>query len=108
MKIKSLITVTLGVIILLSCNQPKTNSNDFTVKGTIDGSNTEYVVLRYTDSSDVYVSDTVMIKDNSFFFQGSITHPRLVSLTSNLTGAFMEDPNRLRFFFRTKGNGNRH
>ena len=102
MKIKSLITVTLGVIILLSCNQPKTNSNAFTVKGKIDGSNTEYVVLRYTDSSDVYVSDTLMVKDNSFFIQGSITHPQLVSLTSNLTGAFMEDPNRLRFFLEPK------
>jgi len=53
MKIKSLITVTLGVIILISCNQPKTNSKAFTIKGTIDGSNTEYVVLEYTDSSDV-------------------------------------------------------
>ena len=102
MKIKSLITVTLGVIILLSCNQSKTNSNDFTVKGTIDGSNTEYVVLRYTDSSDVYVSDTLMVKDNSFIIQGSITHPQLVSLTSNLTGVFMEDPNRLRFFLEPK------
>ncbi len=102
MKIKSLITVTLGVIILLSCNQSKTNSNDFTVKGTIDGSNTEYVVLKYTDSSDVYASDTLMVKDNSFIIQGSITHPQLVSLTSNLTGVFMEDPNRLRFFLEPK------
>jgi len=101
-KIKSLITVTLGVIILLSCNQSKTNRNAFTVKGTIDGSNTEYVVLRYTDSSDVYVSDTLMVKDNSFIIQGSITHPQLVSLTSNLTGVFMEDPNRLRFFLEPK------
>lgn len=102
MKIKSLITVTLGVIILLSCNQSKTNRNAFTVKGTIDGSNTEYVVLRYTDSSDVYVSDTLMVKDNSFIIQGSITHPQLVSLISNLTGVFMEDPNRLRFFLEPK------
>lgn len=98
MKIKSLITVTLGVIILISCKQSKTNGKDFTIKGTIDGSNTEYVVLEYTDSSDVYVSDTLMVEDNSFFIQGFLAHTQLVSLTSNLTGVYMEDPNRLRFF----------
>lgn len=98
MKIKSLITVTLGVIILLSCNQPKTNSKAFTVKGTIDGSNTEYVVLNYIDSSDVYISDTLMVEDNSFVIQGLLAHPQLAALTSNLTGVYMEDPNRLRFF----------
>jgi len=98
MKIKSLISVTLGVIILLSCNQPNTNSKAFTVKGTIDGSNTEYVVLGYTDSSNVYVSDTLMVEDNSFFIQGFLAHPQLDALTSNLTGVYMEDPNRSRFF----------
>lgn len=98
MKLKSLITVTLALIFLTSCNQPKTNSKAFTLKGTIDGSNTEYVVLHYTDSSDVYVSDTLPVQDNSFFIQGSLTHTQLVSMTSNLTGVYMEDPNRLRFF----------
>ena len=98
MKLKSLIKFTLGVIILTSCNQPKSNNNAFTLKGTVDGPNTEYVVLNYIDSSDVYVSDTLPVENNSFFIQGSLTHPQLVSLTSNLTGVYMEDPNRLRFF----------
>ena len=98
MKFKILTTFTLGVIFLFSCKQPKTNSKAFTVKGTIDGSNTEYVVLEYTDSSDVYVSDTLLVKDNSFFIKGFLAHPQLAAFTSNLTGVSMEDPNRLRFF----------
>ena len=98
MKFKILTTFMLGVIILFSCKQPKTNSKAFTVKGTIDGSNTEYVVLEYTDSTDVYISDTLIVENNSFYKQGSLIHTQLVSLTSNLTGVSMEDPNRLRFF----------
>ncbi|MBZ9731638.1 AhpC/TSA family protein [Salegentibacter sp. JZCK2] len=98
MKIKILATFTLVVIILTSCNQPKSNSNAFTLKGTVDGPNTEYVVLSYVDSSNVDVTDTITVENNSFFKQGSLIHPHLVSLTSNLTGVYMEDPNRLRFF----------
>ena len=98
MKIKILTTFTLALIILTSCNQPKSNSNAFTLKGTVEGPNTEYVVLNYIDSCDVYISDTITVENNIFFKQGSLIHPQLVSLTSNLTGMYMEDPNRLRFF----------
>lgn len=98
MKIKSLTTFTILLFILTSCNQPKSNSKTFTLKGKVDGPNTEYVVLSYIDSSDVYISDTLPVKNNSFFKQGYIIHPQSVSLTSNLTGMYMEDPNRLLFF----------
>ncbi|RKS42755.1 peroxiredoxin [Gillisia mitskevichiae] len=98
MKIKGLTTFTILLFILTSCNQPKSNSKTFTLKGKVDGQNTEYVVLSYIDSSDVYISDTLVVENNSFFKQGSLIHPQLVVLTSNLTGVFMEDPNRLRFF----------
>ncbi|WP_296315528.1 TlpA disulfide reductase family protein [Winogradskyella sp. UBA3174] len=98
MNIKGFITFILALIILTSCNQPKSDKKSFVLKGTVDGPNTEYVVLSYTDSSDVYISDTLPVKNNSFFKQGSLIHPQLVSLTSNLTGDYMEDPNRLRFF----------
>ena len=98
MNIKSFVTFILALIILTSCNQPKSDKKSFVLKGSVDGPNTEYVVLSYTDSSDVYISDTLPVKNNSFFKQGSLIHPQLVSLTSNLTGVYMEDPNRLRFF----------
>ena len=98
MKLKGLTTFTLVVIILTSCNQPKSNSNAFTLKGTVEGPNTEYVVLSYLDSSNVYVHDTLIVENNSFFKQGNLIHTQLVSLTSNLTGGYMEDPNRLQFF----------
>ncbi len=98
MKIKGLTTFTILLFILTSCNQPKSNSKTFTLKGKVDGQNTEYVVLSYIDSSDVYISDTLPVKNNYFFRQGSLDHTQLVSLTSNLTGGYMEDPNRLQFF----------
>jgi peroxiredoxin len=98
MKIKTLITFTLSLFILTSCNQPKTNSKSFILKGKIDGSNTEYVVLSYLDSSNVYVSDTLLVENQSFSKEGYLMNTHLVSLTSNLTGSYMEDPNRLMFF----------
>jgi len=98
MKFKGLTTFTILLFILTSCNQPKSNSKTFTLKGKVDGQNTEYVVLSYIDSSDVDISDTLVVENNSFFKQGSLIHPQLVALTSNLTGVYMEDPNRLRFF----------
>lgn len=97
-EMKILTTFTLALIILTSCNQPKSNHNAFILKGTVEGPNTEYVVLSYVDSSNVYVTDTITVENNSFFKQGSLIHPQLVSLTSNLTGRYMEDPNKLRFF----------
>jgi hypothetical protein len=98
MKLKGLTTFTLALIILTSCNQPKSNHNAFTLKGTVEGPNTEYVVLSYVDRSNVDVTDTITVENNSFFKQGYLDHTQLVSLTSNLTGEYMEDPNRLRFF----------
>lgn len=98
MKIKGLTTFTLALIILTSCKQPKSNSNAFTLKGTVEGPNTEYVVLSYVDSSNVYVTDTITVENKSFFKKGYLIHTHLVSLTSNLTGEYMEDPNRLQFF----------
>lgn len=98
MKIRVLVKLVLGLIVLNSCNQPTSHNKTFTLKGTIKGPNTEYVVLNYMDSANVYVSDTLMVEGNSFISQGLIAHPQLASLTSNLTGVYMEDPNRLRIF----------
>lgn len=98
MKIKALRICILGLFILNSCNQPKINNKAFILNGKIDGSSTKYVVLNYIDSSNVYVSDTLQVKNQSFYKEGYLIHPQQVSLTSNLTGLYMEDPNRLHFF----------
>ncbi|MBP1841698.1 TlpA disulfide reductase family protein [Formosa algae] len=98
MKIKALTIFTLGLFILTSCNQLKSNSKSFVLKGKIDGSNTEYVILSYIDSSNVYVSDTLPVENQSFSKEGYLMNTQMVSLTSNLTGRYMEDPNRLMFF----------
>lgn len=98
MKIKSYIIITIGLIILISCNQPKLNDKAFFLKGKIDGSNTEFVVLSYLDSSNVSVSDTLPVENQSFSKKGYLMNTQKVSLTSNLTGRSMEDPNRLMFF----------
>ncbi|PNW26425.1 TlpA disulfide reductase family protein [Formosa algae] len=98
MKIKTYATITLGLLILTSCNQPKRNPKAFTLNGKIEGSNTEYVILGYRDSSDVYISDTLPIVDQSFSTEGYLMHTSMVGLTSNLSKNSMEDPNRLKFF----------
>ena len=98
MKIKSFLINTLGLIILTSCHQPKSHDKAFSLKGKIDGSNTEFVVLSYLDSSNVYVSDTLPVENQSFSKEGYLMNTQMVSLTSNLTGRYMEDPNSLMFF----------
>ena len=98
MKIKSFLIITHGIIILTSCHQPKSDDKAFSLKGKIEGSNTEFVVLSYLDSSNVYVSDTLPVENQSFSKEGYLMNTQMVSLTSNLTGRYMEDPNRLMFF----------
>ena len=98
MKIKLLISLVLGLLILTSCSQPQSNSKAFILKGTIDGPNTEYIILSYFDSSSVYVSDTLPVINESFSRKGHLINTQKVSLASNLAGRSVEDPNRLNFY----------
>ena len=98
MKTLSLVILVLSLLLNSSSHQPKSNSKAFILKGKIEGSNTEYIILSYIDSSNVYVKDTLPIKNQSFSKEGYLMNTQEVSLTSNLTGRYMEDPNLLMFF----------
>lgn len=98
MKTLSLTIWVISFLISTSHHQPRAKSNAFILKGEIVGSNTEYLILSYTESSNVYVSDTLPINNNYFSAEGYLMSTQMVSLTSNITGRYMEDPNRLRFF----------
>ncbi len=98
MKIKALIIFTLGMFMFIFCNQPKSNSKAFILKGKIEGSSTKFIILNYIDSSNIYVSDTLPIVNESFSKEGYIINTQMVSLRSNLTGRYAEDPNGLDFF----------
>lgn len=98
MKIQALFVLTCSFIVLTSCDGPKSNSKAFTLNGKIEGSNTKYIVLSYRDSSNVYVNDTLPVENQSFYKEGYMMSPQMVSISSNLTGRYMEDPNRLLFF----------
>ncbi len=98
MKIKLLTSLALGLLILTSCSQPQSNGKAFILKGKIDGPNTEYIVLSYFDSSNVYVSDTLPVKNESFSGKGYLINTQKVSIASNLAGRAVEDPNSLMFF----------
>lgn len=82
---------------LMSCEESKDEPSK--IEGKIEGSNTEYLVLQYTDSIDNFASDTLHLNRETFSIENPIKSPQKVSLTSNLTGrSSMEDPNRLIFF----------
>ena len=97
MKVKSLIIFILGLIIFNSCNQPKSNSKTFVLKGTVEGTNTKYLILHYNDSSDVGKSDTIKLHNNTFFKEGYLNNTQEAAITSNLTGEYL-DANGLLFF----------
>lgn len=97
MKIKSLKIFILGILIFNSCNQPKSNSKTFVIKGTVDGTNTKYLILHYNDSSNVRKSDTIKINNNIFFKEGYLNNTQEAAITSNLTGEYI-DANGLLFF----------
>jgi len=98
MKIKSLLSIIIVLILFTSCNQPKSDFKAFTLTGKIEGSNTKYIILNYIDSSNVFVSDTLPVKDKSFSINGYLFNTQRVSLASNLSSRSSEDPNRLGFF----------
>jgi peroxiredoxin len=98
MKIKLLSVIIIVLFVFTSCNQAQHDSKTFSLKGKIEGSNTEYVVLHYFDSSNAYVADTLQIKNGSFTTKGHLINTQMVSLSTNLTGRSIEDPNHLMFF----------
>lgn len=81
-----------------SCDKTQNDSNTFFLKGKIEGPKTEYMVLRYFDSSNVYVADTLRIKNGLFSTKGHVINTQRASLSSNLSGRSIEDPNNLMFF----------
>lgn len=93
---KQLYPVLVSALGLASCEQEQ--QKVFALEGEFSGQHTEYLLLHYTDSLNNYVEDTIRIDGDKFYVETALSSPQKVSLTSNLTGEEMEDPNRLLFF----------
>lgn len=96
MKHQLLALLSFTILTFTSCQQKR--NNFFTLEGEIEGPQTEFLVLQYTDSLGNFISDTISIDSNKFSIENPSQSPQKVTLKSNLTGRDMEDPNRLIFF----------
>ncbi len=88
----------VSLALLISCNHSEKSTKTFTLRGTMEGENTDYLIMFYTDSSNVNKRDTIPVKGKTFSKTATLIHPQMVSFYSNLTGRYMEDPNRVSFF----------
>lgn len=90
------ILAALSVLALASCKSEKSEVSAIDVE--FEGANTQYLVLEYSDTLGEPVSDTIRIENNRFSINNPVNKPQNVWLSSNLTGPYIEDPNRLAFF----------
>jgi peroxiredoxin len=97
MNIKYPLPLILTLIFFHSCNHRQSNDKNFILTGTVDGPNTEYLILHYNDSSNVRKSDTIKINGKVFYKEGNLNSTQKVAITSNLTGKYL-DSNGLLFF----------
>lgn len=96
MKKQLLLLLSLTILALTSCQEEK--SKVPTLEGQFSGTQTQYLLLQYSDSLGNYKADTLFLENNKFSIENPVHSPQKVALTSNLTGQYMEDPNRLMFF----------
>jgi thiol-disulfide isomerase/thioredoxin len=52
--------------------------NSFTVSGTIKGLDTDFMIRSYRDAAGNRVSDTIVVKDESFFYTAQIDEPTFI------------------------------
>jgi peroxiredoxin len=96
MKKQLLVLLSITLLTLTSCQEKKTTVP--TLEGEIAGTLTKYLILQYSDSLGNYSADTIFIENNKFSIENPVRTPHKVALSSNLTGEYMEDPNRSMFF----------
>ncbi len=54
--------------------------NNFVLNGTVNGRDTGYIILRYTDYGGEWTVDTTYLKNGKFKFEGNISEPTLATI----------------------------
>lgn len=60
-------------LIFINCQ----SQNNFVLNGTINGRDTGYIILRYTNYAGTWIKDTTYLKNGKFQFEGKISEPTL-------------------------------
>lgn len=83
---KKTISLLLIILILQSCNETSEESsmNTFTVSGTVEGLDTEYMSRSYRDRQGNRVSDSIPVKDNFFTYTAEIDEPTHIIFWPNV------------------------
>jgi thiol-disulfide isomerase/thioredoxin len=76
----------------------KKASNEFTIKGKIDGRDTGRIILVYTNSLGKNVRDTSLLKNGVFELRGEINQPTDAAIIGHTTSNLMDDTNRTLIF----------
>ncbi|WP_456377573.1 redoxin domain-containing protein [Lutibacter sp.] len=99
MKIKIILTITLSCL-LVGCL--KHNTEEFTLMGKFKGVNTKQVILSYTNNSNNFINDTILINNGEFSTKGFISGPTIAFLKGNIKKRGTSDPNYTNFFLEPK------
>lgn len=74
-----------ALLCTISCQQQsKEDPNSFTVSGTIEGLDTEFMSYGYRNAEGKRVSDSVFVKDNKFTYTGKISEPTHIIFWPNV------------------------
>lgn len=74
---KLLLSTAMAATLMAACSQQP--ANQFTLKGTINGMENEYIYLSYLQDS-IEVQDSALIKNGNFKFEGKLIKPTSASL----------------------------
>ncbi len=71
---KKLFNCSLVLLLLVACT-PQQPNNQFTLNGTINGEDGEYIYLGYNTNDSTYFTDSVRVHDSKFSFKGTLSRP---------------------------------
>ncbi|MBS1639552.1 MAG: AhpC/TSA family protein [Bacteroidetes bacterium] len=95
---KKIISTLYFVTAFLFANAQQKLNNNFFVKGTIEGRDTGFIILKYIDGNNKRIADTCTLKNGLFVFKGYINEPTLVNIIGKRKSRSVDDPNFTEIF----------
>ncbi|MFL5787840.1 MAG: TlpA disulfide reductase family protein [Flavisolibacter sp.] len=74
----------------------------FSLKGKLEGNYEGYIYLAYPSIAEKYITDSVVVENGRFSFEGKLPAPAMASLFTDRKNRSANDPNRVSLFIEPK------
>jgi len=82
----------------LACFILSAQEKPFSLKGEIKGKYAGYMYLSYSNADEKYITDSALVNDGRFAFEGKLSAPSMASLFTDRRSRLANDPNRVSLF----------